>query len=122
MLAAELSRMTGVSTGRLSKLGQGKGQLRLPEALRMARALGVTVDYLADETATDADIVSIEESRYLLRLASDVGYPEAKRRLLGIGRPAIEALPPIPRETQKPVSPPVSQPDEDRGGRRSGTG
>lgn len=92
MIPAELSRMTGISTGRLSKLSQGKGELRIPEALRIARALEVSLDWLADDEATEDDYLSVQETRYLIKMVKDIGLTEAKYRLLARTKPLVDEL------------------------------
>lgn len=50
---ADVSRKSGVSTGALSEFLAGKRNLRFDQVARIARALGVSLDYLADDAAKE---------------------------------------------------------------------
>ncbi len=111
----KLARLSGVSDSEISRILSGKsGNPGLENALRLARAVGVSLDYLADD-ALDQDPVSAAEAatsesfpdnaegeillaardlglrpaRRILETACDLGYEVAIRRLLDI-RPLIE--------------------------------
>lgn len=82
MRQTDLARATGIRDSRFTQLGQDNGKLRLPEALRIARALGVTLDYLADpELDEPPETLSVEELG-LLRIIRALGHDEALKRLL----------------------------------------
>ena len=117
--AADVARRTGLHPSRISRWLDGQGEPNLVQFRALVMALESSAD---DMLGLSPPIKLDEDQQFILKAVSDMGYAEARRRLLGIGRPAIEALPTVPRETQKPVSPPASQPDDDRNGRRSGTG
>jgi transcriptional regulator with XRE-family HTH domain len=76
-----LARLSQVSDSEISRILQGKSRPGLDNALRLARAVGVSLDYLADdeievEPAAPADPLSVEE-RKILNLIPKLGCPEA---------------------------------------------
>ncbi len=104
----KLARLSQVSDSEISRILQGKSRPGLDNALRLARALGVSLDYLADdnldaEPPEPADSLSPDE-RKVLGLIQRIGCPEvvtilenlrflgyetAMSRLVGV-RPASE--------------------------------
>jgi transcriptional regulator with XRE-family HTH domain len=128
----KLARSSKVSDSEISRILQGKSRPGLDNAFRLARSVGVTLDYLADdsmdvEPPKPEDHLSADE-RKVLALAQKVGcsqvitilenirflgYEVAMSRLLG-GKPIIEVdkeigeirpnLPP-PHMTSAGVSP-----------------
>lgn len=80
MTAADLTRRTGISSGRISKLLQGRGELRLPEALRAARAVGVTLDYLADADVDEPEPAPSEAERACLAAVRALGAEHDRER------------------------------------------
>lgn len=102
MIPADLTRLTGIPSGRLSKLAQGQGQLRIPEALRIARALQVSLDFLADDAATNPEPQLSEDDRVILIIARDLGPTEARRRLLRPPGPVFELLEPQAEPSPNP--------------------
>jgi transcriptional regulator with XRE-family HTH domain len=128
----KLARSSKVSDSEISRILQGKSRPGLDNAFRLARSVGVTLDYLADdsmdvEPPKPEDHLSADE-RKILALAQKVGcsqvitilenirflgYEVAMSRLLG-GKPIIEVdkeigeirpnLPP-PQMTSVGVSP-----------------
>jgi transcriptional regulator with XRE-family HTH domain len=104
----KLARLSQVSDSEISRILQGKSRPGLDNAFRLAKAVNVSLDYLADdsldtEPPQPADHLSPEE-RKLLTLAQKVGYGEvttilenirflgyevAMSRLVG-GKPVIE--------------------------------
>jgi len=105
----KLARQAQVSDSEISRILQGKSRPGLDNAFRLAKAVGVSLDYLADDssdhdtTTQPADNLSTEE-RKILTIAqkigcSDVltiletirflGYDLAMTRLLG-AKPIIE--------------------------------
>ena len=77
----KLARLSQVSDSEISRILQGKSRPGLDNALRLARAVGVSLDYLADdeievEPAAPADPLSAEE-RKILNLVPKLGCPEA---------------------------------------------
>jgi transcriptional regulator with XRE-family HTH domain len=103
-----LARASGVSDSEISRILQGKSRPGLDNAFRLARSVGVTLDYLADDTmdvepAKQEDNVSHDERR-VLALAQKIGFSQvmnilenirflgyevAMSRLVG-GKPIIE--------------------------------
>jgi transcriptional regulator with XRE-family HTH domain len=103
-----LARASGVSDSEISRILQGKSRPGLDNAYRLARSIGVTLDFLADDSL-DVEPPKQEESvssdeRRVLALAQKVGYPQvmnllenirflgyevAMSRLVG-GKPIIE--------------------------------
>jgi transcriptional regulator with XRE-family HTH domain len=104
----KLARSSKVSDSEISRILQGKSRPGLDNAFRLARSVGVTLDYLADdsmdvEPPKPEDHLSADE-RKILALAQKVGcsqvitilenirflgYEVAMSRLLG-GKPIIE--------------------------------
>jgi transcriptional regulator with XRE-family HTH domain len=116
-----LARISQVSDSEISRILQGKSRPGLDNALRLAQALGVSLDYLANdgldhEPPEPADALAPEE-RKVLSLVSKIGCPEvltilenvrflgyevAMSRIVGakpiieIDKEAAEVRPPIP--------------------------
>jgi len=119
----KLARSSKVSDSEISRILQGKSRPGLDNAFRLARSVGVTLDYLADdsmdvEPPKPEDHLSADE-RKILALAQKVGcsqvitilenirflgYEVAMSRLLG-GKPIIEVDKEI-REIRPNVPPP----------------
>jgi transcriptional regulator with XRE-family HTH domain len=75
-----LARLSQVSDSEISRILQGKSRPGLDNAFRLARAVNVSLDYLADDSleldaASPADLLSPDE-RKLLALAQRVGCSE----------------------------------------------
>ena len=104
----KLAKLSDVSDSEISRILQGKSRPGLDNAYRLAKAVGVSLDYLADDSldhepgqATDA--VSTEERKVLgliqkiglsealaiLENARFLGYEIAMSRLVG-AKPIIE--------------------------------
>ncbi|MBX6313973.1 MAG: helix-turn-helix transcriptional regulator, partial [Isosphaeraceae bacterium] len=81
----KLARASRVSDSEVSRILGGKSQPGLENALRLARAVGVSLDYLADdaieEDTTRATAVEQAEERELLELARELGPRQARRIL-----------------------------------------
>ena len=105
----KLARLSLVSDSEISRILAGKSLPGLENAFRLAKAVGVSLDYLADdslesEPAKTSDVTSdlergllrtgrdlgIREASQLLEVARFVGYETAMRRLLD-AKPTIEA-------------------------------
>jgi transcriptional regulator with XRE-family HTH domain len=105
----KLAKASSVSDSEVSRILGGRSQPGLENAFRLARAVGVSLDYLADDaletdpiqpvgpaTASERDI--LEAARdfgfagafRLLDVARVLGYDVAIRRLLGAEKPIIE--------------------------------
>ncbi|MFO0891810.1 MAG: helix-turn-helix transcriptional regulator [Isosphaeraceae bacterium] len=103
-----LARLSQVSDSEISRILQGKSRPGLDNALRLARALEVSLDYLADdkldsEPSGPVDVVSDDE-RKILNLSQKIGmrdtvtilenvrflgYEAAMSRIVG-AKPIIE--------------------------------
>ncbi len=106
----KLAKLAGVSDSEVSRLMRGESNPRLANARRLAAALGVSLDYLADDgreadevandqatTADQREILDIagelgpRNALRLLDAARVLGYEIAVRRLFGMEmKPIIE--------------------------------
>jgi transcriptional regulator with XRE-family HTH domain len=97
----KLARLSGVSDSEVSRILGGKSQPGLENALKLARAVGVSLDYLADdqidrdplrgpETSWHAELQELSrdlgarEAVQLLLVARTLGPAAAMRRLIGL--------------------------------------
>lgn len=76
----KLARISQVSDSEISRILQGKSRPGLDNALRLAKAVGVSLDFLADdeidvEPAPPGDLLSAEE-RKVLSLVTKIGAAE----------------------------------------------
>src|SRR6516165_8726430 len=76
----KLARLSQVSDSEISRILQGKSRPGLDNALRLAQALGVSLDYLADdrlelEPPEPADTLSPDE-RKVISIVQKLGSPE----------------------------------------------
>ena len=105
-----LARLASISDSEVSRILNGKSSPSLEYAFRLAKALGVSLDYLADDTMDDdpaagvavgsdqerellelARELRVRSARRLLETAHELGYDLAMRRLLGLEiKPVIE--------------------------------
>jgi transcriptional regulator with XRE-family HTH domain len=123
----KLAKISKVSDSEISRILAGKSRPGLENAFRLARAVGVSLDYLADdsletEPLKTADPLSSEEREVLdlaraigcaraVRILENiriVGYEPAMRRLLD-AKPAVEAEE-APRPTPAPPPPMATVP------------
>lgn len=108
----KLARLSQVSDSEISRILQGKSRPGLDNALRLAQAVGVSLDFLADdrmdaEPSPPEDALSSEERKLLsvcqnigcaeasliLETVRFLGYEVAMSRLVGVGvggKPVIE--------------------------------
>jgi transcriptional regulator with XRE-family HTH domain len=106
----KLAQLSSVSDSEVSRILNGKSNPSLEYAFRLARALGLSLDYLADDELEDSHRAGSDErsntndeilelsrelgarqSRRILETANDLGYQVAIRRLLGSeAKPLIE--------------------------------
>ncbi len=106
----KLARLSSVSDSEVSRILKGKSNPSLEYAFRLAQALGISLDYLADDRVDEerpsapADLSPVEaevleiardfeprQARRILETAADLGYEVAVRRLLGAEmKPIIE--------------------------------
>jgi len=103
-----LARLSRVSDSEISRILQGKSRPGLDNAMRLAKAVGVSLDYLADdsleaEPAAPEEALTADERRILalceklglsealaiLENARFLGYEIAMSRLVG-AKPVIE--------------------------------
>jgi transcriptional regulator with XRE-family HTH domain len=113
-----LARSAGISDSEVSRILRRKSSPSLEYASRLAQALEVSLDYLADDTATsdsrqeraetlDGEMTELtraigpKHARRLLEIAHELGYELAIRRLLGVeAKPVIGVVgrdePPLP--------------------------
>lgn len=106
----KLSRTSGVSDSEVSRILAGKSNPGLENAYKLAKAVGLSLDYMADENVNEdprqESIGLSEAQRELLTIANNVGmrqvsqvldilqhlgYDVALRRLID-ARPVIEPL------------------------------
>jgi transcriptional regulator with XRE-family HTH domain len=81
----KLARISQVSDSEISRILAGKSRPGLENAFKLARAVGVSLDYLADDSlesdpAQQADSLSPEE-REILDLAHSIGFSQSARVL-----------------------------------------
>jgi transcriptional regulator with XRE-family HTH domain len=109
----KLARLSRVSDSEISRILQGKSRPGLDNALRLAQAVGVSLDYLADDrievepsasaeealSAEDHKLlaackrIGVDEVQRILEIVRILGYDVAMARLLGMAsRPVIERL------------------------------
>lgn len=83
---SDLARATGLNPTTVSRAVNGEGKLYLEQARRIAEALGVSLDYLADDSldAPPTGPELTEQEAYILSTARRLGYDVAERRLLGL--------------------------------------
>lgn len=103
-----LARLSGVSDSEISRILQGKSRPGLDNAMKLARAVGVSLDYLANESLEDeptapeealsadqrrilglCEKLGLAEALAILENARFLGYEIAMSRLVG-ARPVIE--------------------------------
>jgi transcriptional regulator with XRE-family HTH domain len=103
-----LSKVSGVSDSEISRILAGKSRPGLENAFRLARAVGVSLDFLADESLEaeptpqhnplsnqEQEILALahalgqSQTVTLLKIISVLGYEAAMRRLLE-AKPVIE--------------------------------
>lgn len=69
--------------GRISKWINGQGEPSLSHALAIAKALGVSIDSLADSSSPWPPAAPLtREDDLIVQLARDLGYDRARKRLL----------------------------------------
>lgn len=106
----KLARLSGVSDSEVSRILGGKSQPGLENALKLAKAVEVSLDYLADDgqeddaagggpplTTWEAELLEIardlgtRNAAQLLLAARTLGVEAALRRLFGVeNRPSLE--------------------------------
>ena len=121
----KLARLSQVSDSEISRILHGQSRPGLDNALRLALALNVSLDYLANDDLDvahpePADTISPEERKVLsiaqkvgttdsltiLEIVRLLGYEAAMSRLVG-AKPLIE-IDKEPSELRPPLSPPAA--------------
>ena len=129
-----LARASSVSDSEISRILSGKSaNPGLENALKLARAVGVSLDYMADDTleadlpradatttetpsSSESEILEIagelglRQARRILETVSDLGYEVAIRRLLEM-KPLIAVGDPARTVPVPPASAPVAASD-----------
>lgn len=120
----KLARQAQVSDSEISRILQGKSRPGLDNAFRLAKAVGVSLDYLADDSL-DTDTATIQpsdnlspEERKILNMAQKIGcsqvlqiletirflgYDLAMTRLVG-AKPIIEIEKDLVPDVRAPVA------------------
>lgn len=79
----KLARISGVSDSEISRILNGKSRPGLENAFRLAKAMGVSLDYLADDTLDADPLVRADplgpDEREVLDLARAIGLTRASR-------------------------------------------
>jgi transcriptional regulator with XRE-family HTH domain len=90
---SEVSRKTGISQSAISEMISGKRNPYAWQAAAIARALGVSCDYLLfDDLESIPRPELTDEERELVKLIREMGVVEARRRLLQLGMPTGHAI------------------------------
>ena len=79
-----LAEAIGIDPARLSQWRRGRWRMPVELGVRLARVLGVTAEYLVDDTLDGPPTKLDDEARYLLRVITDAGLTpgEVARDLL----------------------------------------
>ena len=91
---ASLAATLEISRSSVSRILGGIQEPKLRVAWKLARALGVSLDYLADDDMTEepggAIVRLSEDERTILKLVRRLGTEAALDRLLGLSVPDVE--------------------------------
>jgi transcriptional regulator with XRE-family HTH domain len=80
---AELARAIGTYPSRISEWASEEGKPSIQQALRMARALNVSLDYLADDAQDDPpQMLSSEWERKVWEIVKEIGAEAAWKKLV----------------------------------------
>lgn len=120
-----LAEMSGVPEGRFSdwkklrddgKWGAGRGGPSMWQAVSIARALGVTAEFLADDDLIEPPALALtEDQRALLRVARSIGEDIAIQRLSLAPTPGnASKQDAVPVTPMKQINPP-QRPDKTKG-------
>lgn len=114
---SQLAEKLNVPKSTISRIFSGSRELKLGLAREMARELGVTLDYLVDdsldEPLTDQYVMVTEDEFTLLKLVRRLGMEVALSRLLQVSEPATSSGEPSDLALSYPPS------EETRRGRSS---
>ena len=93
---SRLSRMTGIAQPAISAMTRGDRRAYVDQAMALARALGVSLDYLADDEQNDIPLQpETEAEKKLWEAIRILGAEEVYRRVLvggGSAAPAPQAV------------------------------
>lgn len=108
-----LASLVGVSKSSLSRILNGSQEPKLRLAYELARALGVTLDYLFDESqeATHSGRLTTlnEDEAAIMRIVRRLGTSRSMDRLLGVAHPP-PPKPPRDRSGGADPAPPARRP------------
>ena len=121
-----IARETGIAQSTISAMTRGERRPYLDQAFKLAKALGVTVDYLIDDaqespTSSEGETLSEGEQRVLWLFRSlAISAEEAARRLAGHVtfegvEPTPEILERLEYEAGRGKEPPERKPERRRG-------
>lgn len=79
---SELAAAIGLQPSRVSRWARGEGEPTRVQLVRLARALGVTADFLADDAQDEPDPGPSPAEARVLEAARVVGYDLALRRIM----------------------------------------
>lgn len=123
MSKADLARDTKLGAPRFSKWFGGTGKPNLYQALKIARVLGVPLEFLADEEATELEEpkespYETEEYRLVRRMVETLGPERAYRRLMKADDDEVVA--PKPGRVAGSIVVKGEQPEAESGNYRNG--
>lgn len=105
MEQSALAESVGLSRSSISRIFSGAQEPKLGVAWTLARALGVSLDFLADDTM-DADPGSTwtrlsDDELTILKMVRRLGTDAAMNRLLAVRDPLNDRNPPGPAESDR---------------------
>ncbi|MGE3821176.1 MAG: helix-turn-helix domain-containing protein [Isosphaeraceae bacterium] len=118
---SQLAAKVGLSKSSISRILSGSQEPKLRLAYDLAKALGVTLDYLVDDSPevspTDQLVMITEEEMTILRIVRHLGTRDAIDRLLKVGSSAVAG---VESTSHAPEVPPRRRTDPGKGdgGRR----
>lgn len=113
---AKLGEIVGVSQQRISHVRHGKADFTAPQVKAVAEALGVSIDYLMDDSQDEPPVFPVaERERMILDVARTMGLDRAWRLL--VERPEIPGEVPA-----REVTPNVTRKGGDGEGRQNKRG
>ena len=93
----EVAMAIGIPGSRLSEWKSNNWPMPAEIAVKLARALNVTVEYLFDDRLDEPPLSSSKDLEYLLQVIEDSGLTvrDAARRILQHSSPVVEPTPPV---------------------------
>lgn len=115
---ADLSRKTGISTGALSEILSGKRKPRFEHIARLAKALGVSLDYLANDDLGEAPAPLGDPEKWAVEFiqVKELTKREVIRRLTNEPAPEAVDAPTKPRPRAAGVATPKARGATKKGG------